>query len=182
MASQGPNSPNTCADDATVGTVAWSNPNNAKVSDNIYSLNYVTYGGVKISHYLKATNFNFSIPRGATINGILVEIERKQYDEGAIIQDSDVKIIKSDNTIGIENKADIGISWPFTDTYKSYGSSSDLWGENWLYSDINSSNFGVVLSVTGEQDRESPAQVDHIRITIYYTEAIISPFPTFFQP
>jgi hypothetical protein len=34
MTSSGPNSPGTMADDATVGTVAWNNPNNAKVSDN----------------------------------------------------------------------------------------------------------------------------------------------------
>ena len=30
-------SPGTMADDATVGTVAWTNPNNAKVSDDVYA-------------------------------------------------------------------------------------------------------------------------------------------------
>ena len=30
-------SPGTMADDATVGTVAWTNPDNAKVSDNVYA-------------------------------------------------------------------------------------------------------------------------------------------------
>lgn len=142
-------SPGTVVDDATVGTVAWSNPDNAKVSDDVYAtapnLNggvnghtirdetvkivksdgtfgttnkatltnipsvdtYVSYGGSAdlwgetwtstdindvdfgmvisfkgntlntISHYLKATNFGFTIPAGATINGILVEVERK---------------------------------------------------------------------------------------------------------
>lgn len=30
-----------------------------------------------ISHYLEATNFNFAIPAGATIDGILVEVEQK---------------------------------------------------------------------------------------------------------
>ena len=31
--------------------------------------------GTNVSHYLKATNFGFSIPTGAIINGILVEVE-----------------------------------------------------------------------------------------------------------
>jgi len=137
-------SPGTVIDSATVGTVAWINPDNAKVSDNsraqtgvienteesnIVTENsikivkggiiggnekstgatlpttdaYISYGsssdlwgetwsyldindidfgvvfsakGNLISHYLKTTNFSFSIPTGATIDGILVEIEQ----------------------------------------------------------------------------------------------------------
>lgn len=138
----GPLSPGTMADDATVGTVAWTNPNNAKVSDNVYATADVTTGpacdnsiklvkggvisgtdlsagagyptsdaytsfgsssnlwglslvpgdinasnfgvavsakksdGSVITHYLKATNFGFTIPTGAIINGVVVEVER----------------------------------------------------------------------------------------------------------
>jgi hypothetical protein len=79
MANTSATSPGTMVDDATVGTVAWTNPTNAGASDN----SYATIGtsgrcGVFTGHYLKATNFGFSIPVGATITGILVEIERKQ--------------------------------------------------------------------------------------------------------
>lgn len=146
-------SPQTMADDATVGTAAWASPDNAKVSDDAYASiynslasyydsevkivkadgtiggtnkaftatqwllteGYISYGGetdlwgetwdnakindvdfgvvlsVKIvgagaaySHYLKATNFGFSIPAGATINGILVEIEKKEIYDGGL--------------------------------------------------------------------------------------------------
>lgn len=75
MATQGPYSPGTMADDSTVGTVTWVNPDNAKASDDVRAIMY--YGGS--SHYLKATNFGFSIPAGATINGIVVEIEKRKY-------------------------------------------------------------------------------------------------------
>lgn len=37
MATAGPNSPGTTATDNTVGTVSWTNPNNAQVSDNVYA-------------------------------------------------------------------------------------------------------------------------------------------------
>jgi len=138
----GATSPGTMADNATVGTVTWTNPDNAKVSDGVFATAYLNYsavdayvqiiksngtigttnkantvdawtsvngtyypygsssdlwgetwsasdinnsnfgvafsasGTIGISHYLKATNFGFSIPTGATINGILVEVEK----------------------------------------------------------------------------------------------------------
>ena len=68
-------SPGTVVDSDATGTVAWTNPMNATTSDNVYATISCPTG---ISHYLKATNFGFSIPTGATINGIVVEIERKQ--------------------------------------------------------------------------------------------------------
>jgi hypothetical protein len=170
MASQGPNSPGTMADDATVGTQAWSNPDNAKISDNVYA---------------KITNFN------AFANYL----------------DNSIKIIKSDGTFGTTNKATTNL-WPTSDTYISYGSSIDLWGETWTAEDINDADFGVVLSSKDDYEVKSHylkatnfgfsiptgatidgilveaeeyanaytggagvTYIDHIRITVYYTEA-----------
>ena len=174
-------SPGTMADDATVGIVAWSNPDNAKVSDNVYAMASLSD---QQSHYLKATNFGFSIPAGATIDGILVEVE-VQSTHGYMVTDVDssVKIVKSDSSLGTQNKA-VGTRIPSAiNTYLSYGSSSDLWGETWAYTDINDTDFGVVFSSYGTYDDESATHnVDHIRITVYYTEtSTISPFPSFFN-
>lgn len=181
-------SPGTCADDATVGTKQWGDdwapgkvPNNAKASDGVYA--EALSGGDEISHYLKATNFGFAIPSGATINGILVEIEKiKRYDEyGGTCRDNIVSIVKADGTVGSTNKAITGSEWSTIESYVSYGSSSDLWGETWDASKINDVDFGVVLSAHVVWD--GWADVDHIQITIYYTEtpSVVGPFPTFFQ-
>jgi hypothetical protein len=168
-ASQGPNSPGTMADDASVGAIAWSFPDNAKISDNAYATLY----GNAVSHYLKATNYGFSIPAGATINGILVEIERRGESEVAgYVKDYEVKIVKADGTIGSTNKADTVTHYPSTDTYKSYGGIADLWGETWSPTQVNDSDFGVVLSsslVSGGGPDYGYPYVDHIRITVYYT-------------
>lgn len=134
-------SPGTMADDATVGTITWTNYNNAKVSDAVYAS-----AANGTSHYLKATNFGFAIPAGATINGILVEIERYKGGTGTS-KDTNVKIVKADGTIGTTNKA-LALNWLASESYFSYGSSSDLWGETWTYTDINDIDFGVVLNVT----------------------------------
>jgi len=171
-------SPGTMADDDTVGTRAWDDPDNAKVSDGSYAtLGYETY----VSHYLKATNFGFSIPVGATINGIEVGIE-KRHAYVDTITDEYVKIIKSNGDIGSENKADTSTSWTGdADVYINYGDSTDLWSETWAYTDINDLDFGVVLSADVVS---SIAWVDHIRIKVYYTEggATSAPFPMFFRP
>lgn len=174
MAQTAATSPGTMADDASVGADDWASPNNAKVSDNTRSQASAVSGTV-ISHYLKATNFGFTIPTNATINGILVEIEKSKQGSGSpSVVDSEVKIVKSDGSIGTTNKADVSTEWPSTasETYISYGGSSDLWGESWTYSDINNSNFGIVIStsMTWSNPFSASANVDHIRITITYTE------------
>lgn len=66
----------------------------------------------------------------------------------AYVLDSSVKIVKSNGNFGSTNKADVSNKWPESDTYKSYGSSSDLWDEGWTPADINNSNFGVALSAS----------------------------------
>ena len=161
-------SPGTMADDGSNGGYyTWPTVDNAKVSDNIYTA--ISGRLSRISHYLKATNFGFAIPGGATVAGILVEIEKKGTQNIYCICDFRVSIVKPDGTIGATNKASV-IDWPIADTYQSYGGSADKWGEVWTPAGINDVDFGVVLVAKFSSGTET-ASVDHIRITIYYTEA-----------
>lgn len=166
MSDTGWKSPGTVVDDSSIGVDTWSNPANAISSDNTYATCSVV-ANYMLSHYLKATNFGFSVPTEATINGILVEFEVKESLGSDKVSSNGVRIVKG-GTIGSVNKWD-GIEWSTTDTYKSYGSSSDLWGETWTPSDINSSNFGVVLQVSSNSGG-GDAYVDHIQIKVYYTD------------
>ena len=158
----GATSPGTMANDATYGSIGWSTPDNAKTSNDTYTT--VVFVSPLISNYLKATNVSFSIPTGATINGIVVEVEKKQTNGTTIIDDR-VRIVKG-GTIGSTDKS-TGATWPTTEAYVAYGSSSDLWGETWSASDINGSTFGFVISNSGSAI--GSASVDHMRITVYYT-------------
>jgi hypothetical protein len=54
----------------------------------------VDEGPGSITHYLKATNFGFSVPTDATINGILAEIEQKYIFSGEIINTASVDHIR----------------------------------------------------------------------------------------
>ena len=63
--------------------------------------------------------------------------------------------------------------WSDTETVRSYGGASDLWGETWTYSQINASTFGVAISVSGPANsgEGANADIDHIAITVHYTTA-----------
>lgn len=140
----------------------WSNVSNAGASDNSYATASLTLNSP--THYLKATNFGFSIPGGSVIEGILVEIEHKE-SASTVAKDNRVRIVKG-GTIGSTDKANAA-EWPTSDTYQEYGAFNDLWGETWSATDINDSGFGVVLSAIGLGT--GTASVDHIRITVYYS-------------
>lgn len=173
MATQGPNNPGTGTDDATVGTLTWLNPGNITVSDNVYAT--VSTTNTTTTHYLKGTNFGFSIPTGATINGITVSIERKFAGGGAAVSDSRISIVKSDGSVGTTNKS-TGGAWSTTEGSATYGSSVDLWGETWAPSDINNSNFGFVVSASTFPSVSVTLSVDNYLITVDYTPAATDGF------
>ena len=162
--SSGPNSPATIVDETSVGSITWGAPGQAATSDDLYAVTVSASTGTM--HYLKATNFSFSIPSGATIDGITLEIEKKRTQGGAIA-DAAVRIVKG-GTIGTTDKSN-GSAWPGADAYTTYGSSSDKWGETWTASDINGSTFGAALSATLSGSPPIQINVDHFRITVNYT-------------
>lgn len=182
MADTGWVSPGTVVEDTSYGAVHWSNLSNITTSNNSYA-DFYPGSGQDLSYYIKPTNFGFSIPSGATINGIEVRIERKQSAfPDYYAYDSRLRIVKSDGTISTTDRADTSTGWTTGDTQIVYGSSSDLWGETWSYTDINDADFGVAFSVQGSYIPAVNAFVDAIDIKVYYTEGsttYTSPFPAF---
>lgn len=189
MADTGWVSPGTVVNDATIGSVAWVNPSNAGSSDNVYTTFTGGSTSGEESHYLKSTNYGFSIPTGATIDGIEVRIERVS-DDGTDISYGDktffsggIRIVKG-GTISSTDLSD-GSVWSTTEQYDVYGSSTQLWGETWSSSDINSSLFGFVVSAVaskGPFDDDVVGKIDNTQIKVYYTEgtptASVSPITT----
>lgn len=162
MGTLGPNDGNTFANDGTVGTIAVTNPSNARLADNTYCTSVLLLG--QITNYLKATNFGFTIPLDATVDGIVIEIE-KSTTIATSITDNSVKIVKGGTVVGSELAS--ATQWGTTDAYATYGTPTELWGTTWTPSDINGSTFGIVVS--GIAALAATAQIDHIRVSVYYT-------------
>ncbi len=150
----------TGTDISTVGTVTWTNPGYITANDNSYALASLSNS---TSHYLRATNFGFSVPSNAIITGITVNIGR--YASGNNVADADVLLLKNGAVTGTD-KAITGTAWPTAEANQAYGSVVDLWGQTWSPNDINNANFGVVLSVSSSRTRN--IYVDYIQITVTY--------------
>lgn len=165
MASQGPNNPGTVAQEGP-GT-SWTNPTNVQTSNNIYAT--IDLMNLTVCRLLKATDYGFSIPAGATINGILVTIERKAASASRV-SDLNVYLIKAGVTQSAEDKASAE-HWAITDENVTYGGVSDLWSNTWTADDVNNSGFGVGLRAQQAVDgTDVTASVDWMGITVYYTE------------
>lgn len=165
--SQGPFDPGTSGTNSSVGSFAWSNTVDILSSDNSRAKVDLDNNG-DISNYVTATNFGFTIPVGATIDGIVVDIERSDNGGSGNIKDNIVKIIKAGTITGTDKSA--GANWPSSDATKTYGTATDLWGTTWTVANINASTFGVAISAkrTGGGGNNR-ARIDNIQITVYYT-------------
>lgn len=171
-ASAGQNFAGTGANVTGIGSASWSGSNNIG-SDNGSNAT-VSKGspdGSLTSNYLRGTNFNFAIPSNATIDGIQVSMNRYASANSGLdyVQDNSVKLVKGGVVTGNE-KASAGNWSTTTSTVVNYGGASDLWGTTWTPSEINASNFGVVLSALVSRDNGTvTANVDYVSITVYYT-------------
>lgn len=153
------------------GSQVWTSPTNIYASDDQKAYSNLPFG--YLSYWLQATNFGFTIPTGATIDGIRVYIER-QCNRASAVKDASVKIVKAGTRQGTEKKKTT--FWETVDTYILYGGSTDKWGLTWTPAQINASNFGVATSAENAWLDVSTtyARVDHIYIIVYYTEALLT--------
>jgi len=169
--------PSTAAEDTAQGTVSWSNYTNVYSNNTSYAIQSSLVSPNVKTYFIKATSFGLSVPAGATINGVQVQIDRKSSHNGTAryVYDEYVQLVKG-NTIQGDNKAATSTKWPLADAYASYGGSSDLWGLSLSDSDVNASNFGVAISaeIINPGTTATVASVDHIQIKVYYTELVNS--------
>lgn len=169
MLSQGPNNCGTCADVAGVGTNTWLDSGGTALEGDEVSASGGDAAEVNDgpSHYLRCTNFGFNIPANAAIRGILVESRILESDPTCNTVDAQVRIVKG-GSIGTTDRSS-GTEWPTSASYRSYGGSSDLWGEGWSPANINASNFGYAHAINSAGIAfVSDAIIDHVRITVFY--------------
>jgi hypothetical protein len=141
---------------------AWlNNPNRLNANDG----SYATVSINNNSEALNATEFGFTIPANATINGIQVAIGRFAGNSNSL-EDNSVRLLKGGVAVGINHAGGI---WPTIETAANYGSASDLWSTTWTPADINDNDFGVALVVDNNNRNNRTANVDYITITVTYT-------------
>lgn len=164
----GRRAPGTVADDAGTGTLAWTNVGNAKSSDGFYATVKVPSLSTATSHYLKATNFGYTVPSEETIVGIQASIERRESNLIlGEVTDSRVRIVKG-GAIQATGDKSTGARWPTADTVAHFGG-EDLWGNTWTPADVNNSGFGVAISpLLKSSGGAREAFVDEIELVVFW--------------
>jgi hypothetical protein len=164
MASEGPNSPATVVNDDNIGNVYWDDPGNAAAEDGTFAA--ATISDETLSTVLlKASDFGFSIPSDATVDGITVEV-KASTDSGTATWNS-VKV----SNIG-EEESDDKAAGTITASlaYATFGGAADLWGQTYAPADINDSGFAAILQVRFDGVGSVGVNIDHVRMTVTYTE------------
>jgi hypothetical protein len=170
----GPKYPSSGVNDASAGNVAWTNPGNAVSDDNSYAQATGQFAlGQTTSKNLDLTDFGITssdIPDGSTVDGVLLELGRKQSGSiGTVPKDLTVQMLVGGTASG-DNKADTATVWGSTEAIASYGGAADTWNNNLSPSDVRADTFGFRIRATLVSGfSNATAQVDFARITIYFT-------------
>jgi hypothetical protein len=153
--------------DASSGVPSsWSVPANALSNNGAFSTSSGNNDGTAL---LKLTNFGFSIPSTARIDGVEFRFNRRTQNNTGNENDQYVMLIMAGNPAG-DNKASL-TSWPTTATLSSsYGDSTDTWGCPLLPADVNDSNFGVCISAKASTSTTKLSEVDYGEMKVYYTD------------
>lgn len=97
------------------------------------------------------------------------QITLRVFYQDANVIDSQVRLVVASALVG-SNKADTVTQWPTTDTIKTYGGATDLWGTTLTPAQVNDSGFGLEL-LANKGNATGTAQVDVAQITVYYSTA-----------
>jgi hypothetical protein len=166
----GPKSASLASDNAGVGTTAWTTPTNVYTSNGVYATQKLASAAA--GHYLVASAFGFSVPAGATVDGVTVDVQKNAAASSkSAIVDNSVKLVKAGVVTGTSQATTT--VWPSSNSYVSYGGSSAAWGASLTPADVNAANFGVAISAKNNKlsgtGATLAANIDHIRISVSYT-------------
>lgn len=161
------------------GGAQWSNPNNVFTSNNTYSVAASASGTANLitTGYLYVLGHGFSIPSGATIDGLSVGIEAKNALSGTGFRvrhnNSDIFLRYSGADQSPNSPSGVStVSWSGTsDTTQTLGSSTASWGASLTPTIVNDASFGLRVRFQNINASTQSFSVDSIIVTVYYTYA-----------
>jgi hypothetical protein len=132
------------------------------VEDN----SFAGYDDVGPSHYIRGTNFGFTLPATAIMRGF--KLEMYGYASYQSYYDNSVRLRVDTSYVGTDKAADTWVAGS-SSTRHTYGGATDLWGISPAPTgaQVDSANFGAGFSsfaATGGGN----FLIDSMRITVYY--------------
>lgn len=166
----------------TSSNTDWLNPTIVENIDNnggmsLYSLfnvknqndqyAYITLPPLAKTKWIRCTGFGFDLPDNSVIEGIEVQIDDFDGMFNSILA-QDIYLVLNDAKIGIDKESGTPIGTTDTDTYRVYGSPTDIWNTELTQTDIEGSTFGVQIYYRCIFEF-SDVNIDNIQIKVYYS-------------
>lgn len=140
----------------------WLDPDEMQTDDS--SAAWTEDDGANVKQY----NFGFSIPSGATIDGIEVRLSADDfYDDSA---STDIKLYYNSRATAAPDTNTTSPDWTSTESERTVGGSTDLWGRgSWSDTDFSNANFAVYVeaNISGFSDQA----VYWLKARVHYTES-----------
>jgi hypothetical protein len=157
-------------------TGSWTNASNIYTSNNTYAVSgSIASSGV--TGFLTCTGNGFSIPTGATIDGIEVTVEAKNQLSATGFQlrpqSGEARIWHAGAAIGSATPSGISTqTWTTnSDQTKTFGGSTNLWGATLTPAIVNDSTFGFRCRFFNFNGSSQTFSVDCISMTVHYTDS-----------
>lgn len=146
------------------GISTWSTPSNITSDSDGNACAQYTASSIGDTPKFDAWDFGFTIPSDVlSIDGIEFTVRRRTSVAGSF---SDQLVFAKDNR-GLSTNSVGSSDWATSFEEKVYGSSTELWGQSWSYSNINHADFGIRLF--NVSNAYCLAEIEYISATVYYT-------------
>jgi hypothetical protein len=146
-------------------SITWSNISNITADDGSFAS--VTLSNGEGSHLGMGGDFNFGISPLATIEGLVISMERYASSSN-IISDSEIRLQHPGGSVFSENKS-ASAYWSTTNGVVTFGSPSDLWGRNSISVDILNNMSFAFRCINDAGYSSATAYVDYVKATVYYS-------------
>ncbi len=144
-------------------TVPWSNPAQATADDGQVATAASLLPGERTDE-LVVKGFGFALPPWALVTGVQLDVKRSA--SGGPVKDLDVRFVAPKQ--GGYNMA-LGTAWSASSAVDSYGSPTTNLLQYFTAADINDPAFALHLIAQNAGSTLATANVDSVKVTIYYT-------------
>ena len=154
----------TSSSEGTIVTneASWIDEDEIEDDDGYYAMVTLVDNNDESSDLL-GRNFGFSIPAGSTIKGVEVQYNYSGNSSGC--QTGDIYLVHSGSRIGDDGSSDYWDDYPRTEIY---GGSTDTWGATLTEAIVESSTFGVDLTVENDGYNIIECYVHWVKMNVYY--------------
>lgn len=169
MATVGPTFAGTGASFNDGGTTAWTNPTNAQGDTTATAATCAPGSSIgNTSQRLRLSNFGLSVPTGATVLGITVEVEKQaSANNRSKWGTNGCRLLKAGAEVGSDLAA--GATWSNSKAFQTLGDAANLWGTTWTPAEVSASGFGVSLKTERTSASAVTDSVFRARITVTFT-------------